>query len=83
MNYLRGNDLYDLDDHCVPILAANIARLNFSQRVSLIQSIMMFVNLMHHDTPSTGKSLVHSDLNGVNIRAHIVFDDEKCVQCAK
>lgn len=77
MNYLPGNDLYVLGDKCVPALSGNIARLNFSQRISLIQAIMLFVNLMHHDTPSTGKSLVHSDLNGANIRAHIVYDDEK------
>lgn len=77
MNYLQGNDLYKLTDNVIPELAGTIKKLNFEQRISLIQAILMFVDLMHHTTPATGRALIHSDLNGYNIRAHIVFDKEK------
>lgn len=44
-----------------------LINLDFCMRVKIILSIMMTINLMHHDTPHTGQALVHGDINGSNI----------------
>jgi serine/threonine protein kinase len=72
MTYLDGDDLYQIDQQGIPTLSNDIAALNFGQRIALIQNIIMFVDMLHHETPSTGAPLAHSDLKGSNIRAKIV-----------
>ena len=71
MDYLPGSQLYTITKDGSASLSSAIKKLNFSQRIQLIWNIMLSVNLMHHDTPSTGGALIHSDLNGTNIIADI------------
>ena len=73
MEYLPGKELIketvnpatDLTDKKVHDI---ISKLSFQQRIQLISCICLSINLIHHNTPTTGSALIHADIKGSNIK---------------
>lgn len=68
MELLPGKELFDDTQQDMVKLNANIKPFNFAKRCELAANLMMAVNLLHHETPSTGPALIHRDLKGSNIK---------------
>lgn len=71
--FLKGKAL--VDDYNIP--HADLKKLNFNQRVNLVVQILLDLNLLHHNTPTTGSAVMHSDMKGSNVLLHV---DPKTLQ---
>lgn len=61
---IKGLDLFDRYNQLYPIFDA----MTLTQRLELLTSITISLNLIHHDTLSTGSAIFHKDIKGNNIR---------------
>lgn len=53
---------------------AVIKKLNYTQRLALIQEILLNINLIHHETILTGAAFVHKDIKPDNIHFFIEYN---------
>lgn len=72
MEYFDGQPLASLREAPVTHVVnttpnPEIANLSFTQRIGLIRQAAMWLNLFHHESPSTGKPIVHSDIKPQNV----------------
>ncbi len=66
--FFPGENLFDKDYKLSP----PFLNLDFGTTLQLIQNICLAINLLHHETPSTGGALTHNDLTGRNIKVEIL-----------
>lgn len=64
MEYIPGQDV-----SFGAMLAPNIEQLSLGKRALFLVKLASQINTLHHNTPSTGKPLVHGDINNHNIRS--------------
>ena len=57
-----------------------LKKLNFEERIAVLFSIMTQIDLIHHETVSTGSPIIHADLKGENIRVHIQMGPDNKVK---
>lgn len=69
--YFPGQDLFNDEYKLQP----EFNNLSFGQTLELINQICIAINLIHHNTPSTGSALSHADIKGENIKVYINPDN--------
>ena len=66
-DFIPGQPLFEKDG--TPL--KKLEKLSFYQRIHLICQLLLQYNLLHHNTPSTDRPIIHADTKGDNLLVHI------------
>lgn len=66
MEYFPGHDLFNADHE----LNTPFQNLNLGTTFELIYQLCLAINLLHHETPRSGRAVLHCDIKGTNIRVN-------------
>lgn len=67
---LQGQDLGKF------IKTKEFSDLSYEQRIELVQQILLALNIIHSETPTTGEGLMHNDIKLDNIMMFLEKDDK-------